>query len=577
MGDTLNSLLAANRSSSVLQGIANPALVNPLAAINSGNQAASGMYNIRKLQAEQVAGQLATESIDPVTKQFDPNVYNAKIAAAGPSVAMAAQAGLQNASTLSQTQLGQQHMKVGYVQGVLGALDDNSSRDQVMSALDRGVASGMLTPTDRDNMAAHVPTDPAGMPAFIQQARLANASSMDQYHAKYGTTFRENQGGAIVGGTQAPPQQGGGISTAPGGIPLGLTQQQIDTPHTWTDASGQVHQGTLGTYLQTITGKPVVAGGGAGVPPPGASPAGVPPAGTIPPNPNAPAGTPPGRIVPPNPALANPNKPGATPPATPTVAAPTPAATQPPAATPPTPPTVGANIPGPAPGTTEDITAYKADQAAIPTQVTRAQNMQHAYDALTQLKSATGKGAQGINDLRSYAQTLGILPPGAVTEQQLMEVINKYTERAMLDAAGGTGTDLARQMQAQANPNTGLSTPANLELLRNDLGKAMQNTAAATLQDPATNGVGYLKARGDLAKNTDPRGFVWGFYSQPEQAKILAEVKGTPADDKLHRAIGMSLDPKLQIPQVRPPPVQQKQSFNAPPLSPAQNPLMMTG
>jgi hypothetical protein len=116
-----------------------------------------------------------------------------------------------------------------------------------------------------------------------------------------------------------------------------------------------------------------------------------------------------------------------------------------------------------------------------------------------------------------------------------------------------------------------------LELLRNDLGNAMQKAAANTLHDPATGGVGYLQARADLARNTDPRGFVWNFYSKPEQDKILADVKGTPADEKLHRAIGMSLDPKLQIPQIAPPPVRQKQSFNAPPPVAAQNPLLMLG
>ena len=165
-----------------------------------------------------MAGQLATESIDPVTKQFDPAVYNAKIAAAGPSVAMYAQPALQDASTLSQTQLQQQHVKAGYIQGVIGALDDNSTPEQVNAALDRTAANGMFTPTDIANMRAHVPANQADMPAFVQQLRLAGGSVQQQLEQKYGTNFRQDSGGVIVGGTQAPAQRGGGLNTAPGGI-----------------------------------------------------------------------------------------------------------------------------------------------------------------------------------------------------------------------------------------------------------------------------------------------------------------------------------------------------------------------
>jgi hypothetical protein len=203
MPDDLNALLQANHASTVLQGIMNPAQVNPLAAITSGNQAAQAEFKTRQMQAQQVAGQLATESIDPVTKQFDPAVYNAKIAAAGPSVAMYAQPALQDASTLSQTQLAQQHVKAGYIQGVIGALDDNSTPAQVNGALDRAASNGMFTPTDIANMRAHVPTDPAQMPAFIQQLRLVGGSVQQQLEQMYGKPFTQvGPGGATIGGMQ---------------------------------------------------------------------------------------------------------------------------------------------------------------------------------------------------------------------------------------------------------------------------------------------------------------------------------------------------------------------------------------
>jgi hypothetical protein len=173
-------------------------------------------------------------------------------------------------------------------------------------------------------------------------------------------------------------------------------------------------------------------------------------------------------------------------------------------------------------------------------------------------------------------QTLGILPAGAVKEQELFEIVHKYTERAMIDAAGGSSTDMGKRMQEQANAGTLLSTPANLEILRNDMGKVLQ-TAAAYKDHKNTSGVGYLDARAKLADTTDPRGFVWDLYSDQEKAKINAEVADNKvAADKLHKAMGMAGRLNLQIPGLTPQPVQQKQSFLAPP-QPEQNPLQMTG
>jgi hypothetical protein len=178
----------------------------------------------------------------------------------------------------------------------------------------------------------------------------------------------------------------------------------------------------------------------------------------------------------------------------------------------------------------------------------------HAYTALTALKSATGQGAAGINTLRSFAQTLGILPQGAVTEQQLFEIVHKYTERAMIDAAGGSSTDLGKRMQEEANAGTLLSNSTNAVILRNDMGKVLQSVAA--YRDlPDKSGRGYLAARADNAANTDARGFVWDLYSPDEQNSIKKEVgESGPAHDKLAKAIGMARRLNLQITTLPQPP-----------------------
>ena len=263
MADDLNALLQANHASTVLQGIMNPAQVNPLAAITSGNQAAQAEFKTRQMQAQQVAGQLATESIDPVTKQFDPAAYNAKIARAGPSVAMYAQPALQDASTLSQTQLAQQHAKAGYIQGVIGALDDNSTPGQVNGALDRAAANGMFTPTDIANMRAHVPANQADMPAFIQQLRLIGAD--------VGTQLRQS-GGRL------------GMSPEDQNAIVQVPYPKLNPDGTANPNYGKSFPMRKGDVVPMLATPGQVQGGGgdSGLPPSLRNPANAPPTGTAP-------------------------------------------------------------------------------------------------------------------------------------------------------------------------------------------------------------------------------------------------------------------------------------------------------
>jgi hypothetical protein len=227
-----------------------------------------------------------------------------------------------------------------------------------------------------------------------------------------------------------------------------------------------------------------------------------------------------------------------------------------------------------------DRKVFAADQAAFPQVMTQSQNLAHAYDALNVLKSNTGKGAAGLQTLRSFAGTLGITSAATMNEQKLVEVINKYTERAMIDAAGGSATDMGRRMAESSNPGTTLGNAANFELMRNDMGKTMQNAAAYSdwiKSKPGDVGGGYPERRAEIAGTTDPRGFVWNMYSPEEQAKINAEVVKNPdAAAKLHRAIGMGNVLKLHPPVTTQPPMG-KQSMLMPPPAPQQNALAMAG
>jgi hypothetical protein len=584
MSDTLtNALSQAGRSSSVLQGIQNPAVLNPLAGMGSAISAVQGMQGLAAKQGEQLVGQALQQATDPDTGVLDTQKAQRIAAGMGPSAAYAMQDFLKTGSQLRGEQITQgQSINTNITRAGVSLMRDSSDAN-VDATFDNLIATNpgqrQLYEAERQRVKAMPQPQRAD---YAYQHVIGQLSAADQYISQLGQTSLQDFGGVKQPYTLTQPRPGapGGGYAGPGATTVGPPPGSTTTSTEPFDEQGLIPRDANGVPQRTPkywapTTKPVTAV--PGIPPGGqpvAPPPGSPPSGTIPPNPNVPPGTPPGRIMPPNPALANPNKPPV-PAATPPAASPQPPANIPPASTP-QPPIVTAPPQGQPEKLKADVEAYTQDQAAYPNVQTRAQNMAHAYDALQQLKSATGKGAQGINDLRSYAQTLGILPPGAVNEQKLVEIITKYTERAMIEAAGGSSTDMGRRMAEQSNAGTLLSTPANLEILRNDMGKTLQ-TMAAYKDHKDTTGNGYLENRAKLADTTDPRGFVWNLYSQDEQKKINAEVDKDPdAAAKLHKAIGMANRLKLQIPGLTTAPTPQKQSFLAPP-TPAPNPLMMAG
>lgn len=511
---------------------------SPQDYITGWQQVQKNQLDIQNLQAQKQVGQILQQATD-ANGNTDYNAAARMASQAGPGVAQQMQDLLTKSATLREAQTKQgltMYNAIGRGSITLASDPSDENVEAVRQSLLRQMpaqAANINTEFDAvKNM------QPAQRVQWARTHGIAAMDASDAYH--YGTGANPVQlqtGGAIQGGTVDPntgviTQRGPGVSMTPTPSEYYASQPQT----VWLDRNGQVT--TDPSQAVRSVQRDIPRGPSFGMPAPGSSGASL-PSNAPPPPPGT--GVRLGTSYKPPGAAASPGGAGTGSPASPAPAAP--------AAAPSSGPGVVTAAPqGQPEKLAADVTGYIQDQANYPTAQTRAQNMAHAYDALQQLKSATGKGAQGINDLRSYAQTLGILPVGAVNEQRLYELVNKYTERAMIEAAGGSTTDMGRRMQEQANAGTLLSTPANLEILRNDLGKTMQSMAAYK-DHGDKSGAGYLEARAKVADATDPRGFVWQLYSPDEKAKINAEVAKDPtAAAKLHKAIGMSQRLQLQIP-----------------------------
>ena len=482
MGDTLNSLLAANRSSSVLQGIMNPAQVNPLAAMTSAGQTAGTIFDLRQKQATQAAGEAYQGAIDPTTGEFDPNKFRINLQAAGPVAAMAAGPALANTQSISSDQLNQMRAKAGWANtaaGSLTRLGPNITQADAIGTLHEGVTQGILTQPEFERQVAELATlgnDPAKLHAWASQHQFNAMNTQQQLEQTYGTTGSQTgPSGATIGVTQAPASQGGGISTQPQqGAPQGLSAAQAGQPIDYVDDQGVTQHTTLGEFHKKL-----------GI--------GVPPVGTPPPS------------------------------------APVPGS-QPPAA--------AKSIPGPEPGMAEKWKA-SADQykAANDVAASYQQRIFPLVQAASILKSGdvtTGQGAEAFNHVKSFLMTqatnLGL--DTQTIQQADFDKTAKYLQQYVNQQGMSGRSDQALASAISGNPSAHISTLANQQILPAMLG--MERMRQSIITDfKAQNG--QPKNFSDYAavwqNKHDPRAFFFDQLDKDQRANIPASLT-TPAQRK---------------------------------------------
>lgn len=277
MADTIDNLLAANRSSGVLNAIANPPQVNPLAAMNSAAEAVRSRYGVQQMGAALAAGRAYQAATDPNTGNVDTLQAN-KILAADPAGTLAMQTTATSGQTLQQAQQtrdlqAQQAVNVG-IASVLSLPMERQTRDTYTQLLNS------LPVTQQDKAAAvqDMPQsdDPAAWRQYGMRHLFGNLSGPDQ------ATRVLPQGGSatmpqgVVPYTQSPAvgaYAGGGIQAQPGGVAAGTSPEFRLAPVPGpADANNRPTVITREQSINMATGGGVPGGGGqvqtpAGLPP----------------------------------------------------------------------------------------------------------------------------------------------------------------------------------------------------------------------------------------------------------------------------------------------------------------------
>ena len=474
MGDTLTNALAQSaHSQSVLAGIQNPAVVNPLAGYSSAISAVSGMQGLADSDARQALGEAYQKAVDPATGRFDPLKFN-QLAAADPRTARAVKGGVESSQTLQGQQLEQNTATQGLINGAVTAAlasDDGNLKQSVLEQAQRLRAAGI--PGDRiDGALLHLSSDPAQLRQQLETLRVQSLPPDQKQQVIYGAPFRQTgPGGTTVGGVQ-DVRRGGAVSGPPAGqagLPQGQSPEDLNAiVQIGTNPDGSARMGTKRQARNLAEGRDAnddgpYAAGGAG----NASPLGT------------------GRPIPP--ALQNPNKPQA--------------ATQPAAPAPGF--TVGQ---GPATSSAQTATGTASankfqDEAAVDTQ---AQNQQAVLGNMLADTSqfTTGPLAGIVGKVRNLAGNLGLNINAEA--QSSKESFNKLA--AGLANAQGAGSDARMNVNISANPHEELS-PAGVDLILRQLqGNSDYIRARSALAAKYPNKADYPGFQASI-KDLDPRVF----------------------------------------------------------------------
>jgi hypothetical protein len=498
----------------LLSAIAHPAGISPnlLTAYGHGLDIAQKQWANKEWQAKQLAGQAFQNSVNP---DGTPNQteLNRNLVAAGPQAALAAQTSSQAGQTLDNETYNTHRKRIDTLSGAMGALTaqfpGGVPLDQVSGAVDRLVANGIATPAEGQQWKSMFGGDPAQNSRIILQKQLG----MLDAHAALEASRPKPQQQEMGGYTRTIDVNPITNPTGPGAV--GTAAPRTTSPETnaglvETYVPDPARPGSYLKVYQPRSDLPGASGvpGGGGVP--GAAPGGGGPA----PSPTNP------------PRLPGAAAPGAAPGAPARTAA--------------------APLAAPPQGTTEsnaaDTTSYKAAQGGVVAANNAMQNLQHAYQAL-RLTNA-GKSTETTHAMYSLLAAQGLVPQGLVDDVKNYDLFRKYTERYALDQGASSGTDAGRAMAAASNAGTSISTAANLDVLRNEIGRQRQHIAmVAEHKDPT--GVGWGKHSEGFSSATDPRGFSVEMYSPAEIRRMVAGMKDDAERTRFHKSVGIAQRLKL--------------------------------
>lgn len=475
-------------NSSLIGAIANPQVINPLAAFSSAVNTAGAVYSLRDKQADQAWGQALQAATDPQTGTVDYGRAQ-QLAAQNPLAAMGMGRYLQASSGLKTAQQEQTIRHMGLIGGAaMTVVNDPSDANLEMvrtSLLNAGLPQSAV---DQEIQTLRG-MSPDQRRAYALQHGMAALDPQGRFTASVGQTGTAVTPQGVVPYVQGGIMTGGRLTTAPGSIGYGMSPAQLNQQITYKDDQGVEHSTTLGEYLKTL-GVPTPSGTGFGGGGGGQAPA-APSSGGTPQAPPSPTNQP--RL----------NSP--------------PAAPEPPK-----------SIPGPQPGMQEKWKAsadqYNAENAASGQFQQRLFPLAQVDALLGSGDLTTGPGAEGVNRIKEWlatrAATFGW--DAQTIQQAKFDELNKYLTQVVNANPFAGGSDQRLASAISGNPSAHIATLANKDVIKAMIGLERYRQAAmlaAKAQNVQPKDFSDFQSK--FASTYDPRAFVIDRLKPEQQEKMI--------------------------------------------------------
>lgn len=195
-------------------------------------------------------------------------------------------------------------------------------------------------------------------------------------------------------------------------------------------------------------------------------------------------------------------------------------------------------IPGPSPGTPENLaasamSAHAANQRAA----TFSSDLFPLQQAQTALANApTGKGSQIAHDASAYINTfapawvqkgLSFISPVMTPDQQAAyDEAKKYLTQGQLGVPGATRSNEGQTVAGAASPSTEISPQAAQLVLKGMIGlRRMEQDATLSFNKSGLPPSAYDKFQTEFATKADPRAYTFDQMSPTERQQTLASLK----------------------------------------------------
>lgn len=204
---------------------------------------------------------------------------------------------------------------------------------------------------------------------------------------------------------------------------------------------------------------------------------------------------------------------------------------------------------GMAPGAAEALAANRAeyvnDQSTSAARMANVRQLQTALPLISQLSSSNfGPGSPEFAKIKGALTTMGVVDP-STSDLRVRQEAGKYLLKYASGAIQAGRSDNALSAAIGSNPNLDLTQPANLSLIKNQIGMDRMDAALPLVAPSDTSQ--YKNFKSKFYQSADPRAFSFDMMTPAERAQVQTSLgapstaaKPNPAYDKFVRSYQMA-------------------------------------